>query len=278
MKHIESSLSTFDGHELFVQKWLPDHIKAYVIIVHGLGEHSGRYSEFAAKLVENELGVIAFDGRGHGKTAKKLPDAYIENYELYIKDVDFVVTGIKLEFPQVPIFLLGHSMGGGMVSAYMLHNFPKVNGVVLSSALLAPSTNVSKVLIFLSGFLSYLTPKIKTIKIDNTKLSHDQEVIKDYQMDPLVYHQGLPARTGYELVRMMNFIQINAQKFTTSVLMIHGTSDSLTPVEGTKGFFNKIGSEDKICKLYPGLYHELLNETSKVEITQEVIDWIMNRL
>jgi acylglycerol lipase len=277
MKASESYFNTKDGQSLYFQKWVPGEVKACLLLVHGLGEHSSRYNELSLKMSERGIAVFSFDGRGHGKSVIEKPNAYIANYEYYLDDSDEMVTICQNNYSELPLFLMGHSMGGGMVAAYLLKYSPKVNGVVLSSSLLKPSSDVSKLLILASGLLSFLLPKIKTIKVDSTKLSHDLEVVKNYQSDPLVYQDGLPARTGHELLKMMRFIQNNVLNFKTPILMVHGTGDMLTPVEGTEDFYQRINSEDKTCLIYPELYHELFNELSKEEITHEVINWIVSR-
>jgi alpha-beta hydrolase superfamily lysophospholipase len=273
-----SEFTTFDGSVLIVQKWIPNEIKACVVIIHGLGEHSGRYEHIASQMMDNNCLVVAFDGRGHGKSDLPKPTAYIKNYKDYLKDIHEVMLRVKAEYQELPFFMIGHSMGGGMLAAYLLTYNPEVTGVILASSLLKIGEEVSKGLIFMSGILSGFIPKLPTIKVDVSKLSHDQEVVLQYQNDPLVYHSGVPARTGNELLKMMKFIELHVNKFSFPVLMIHGTRDMITPVNGTEQFFSKISSKDKACRLYPGLYHELFNETSKEEVLKDVMDWIKDRI
>lgn len=278
MKHFETNNTTHDKHELYLQAWMPESAKASLLLVHGLGEHSSRYAHFAQKLVEHGIAVFTFDGRGHGKSSVPKPTAYFGNYEDYLRDIDALFGKVKAYFPGISSFIFGHSMGGGLVAAYTLAHKPEAKGIILSAAALKPADDVSKLLIAASSIVSKIAPKLKVLQLDSSKISHDPEEVRKYDADPLVYHEAVPARTGYELLRMMKTIESDSKKFKYPVLMLHGSADKLTNPQGTEMFFRQISSQDKTFHRYPDLYHELLNEYEKDEVMADILKWIEERL
>jgi alpha-beta hydrolase superfamily lysophospholipase len=278
MKHLETSYTSQDGIKLYLQGWMPEKTDASILIVHGLGEHSSRYAHLAKKLVESNIAVFTFDGRGHGKSSLPKPTAYFSDYEDYLKDIDALFGKVKDYVPNVPKFIFGHSMGGGLVAAYTLKYKPQADGIILSAAALKPADNISKALIAISSIVSKIAPKLKVLKLDSSMISHDPLEVKKYNEDPLVYSEAIPARTGYELLRMIREIELKSTEFQYPVLMMHGTGDQLTNPKGTEEFFRNIASKDKTFHRYPDLYHELINEIEKEEIMGDILKWILERV
>lgn len=278
MKHLETEYTTHDGIKLYLQAWLPEDPKAAVLIVHGLGEHSGRYEHFAKKLVAHQISVFTFDGRGHGKSSSPSPTAYFNNYEDYLKDIDALFGKVKGYAGNVPAFIFGHSMGGGLVTSYVVNYQPDAKGIILSAAALMPAENVSKILIAASSWISKFSPKLKVLKLDSKMVSRDLEEVRKYDEDQLVYHQAIPARTAYEILRMMGEVEEKMPTITLPILILHGTDDKLVNPKGSELLFSKISSQDKMLTKYPGLYHELLNEFEKEQVMDEILIWIEKRL
>lgn len=278
MKHFETEYRTHDGIKLYLQAWLPEVPKAAVLIVHGLGEHSGRYKHFAEKLVSHHISVFTFDGRGHGKSSLPSPTVYFNDYEDYLKDIDALFRKVKGYAGSIPSFIFGHSMGGGLVTSYVVNYQPDARGIVLSAAALMPAENVSKILIAASAWISKLAPRLKVLKLDSKMVSRDQDEVRKYDEDPLIYHQAIPARTAFEILRMMGAVEEKMPTVTLPILILHGTEDKLVNPKGSDLLFRKISSQDKTLTKYPGLYHELLNEFEKEQIMVEILDWIENRL
>ena len=278
MKHFETSYDTHDGLKLYLQAWMPETPRAALFLVHGLGEHSSRYAHLAEKLVDADISVYTFDGRGHGKSSVPVPTAYFEDYQDYLKDIDALFNKVISYSPNIPVFIFGHSMGGALVASYVLNYRPKANGVILSSAALKPAENTSKLLIALSAIISRLAPKLKVLKLDPNMISHDSVEVLKYIQDPLVYSQPIPARTAYEILRMMRQIEEKAAEFTLPVLILHGSADMLTNPIGSDEFFKYAGSEDKTLIPYPGLYHELINELEKEEVMKKIVSWVEERV
>lgn len=278
MPHFETSYTTHDGLKLYLQAWLPDTPKASLLLVHGLGEHSGRYGAIVSKLNDLGVAVFTFDGRGHGKSSPGKPTAYFDSYLDYLQDIDVLFGKAKNYLPGKPAFLYGHSMGGGLVAAYVLKYQPKASGVILSSPAIKEAEGTSPILIALSGLINRISPKLKVLKLDIAGVSRIPEEVEKYKSDPLVYQESIPTRTGYEIYQMMQFIQKNAGDFALPFLLIHGDADRLTNPQGSAYLFEKAKSSDKTLKVFPGGFHELINDSDRVEVMQVMSDWVGERI
>ncbi|MCE7057005.1 lysophospholipase [Algoriphagus sp. AGSA1] len=278
MKHLETSYQTHDGLELYLQAWIPETAKAALLLVHGLGEHSSRYKHLVEMLNDIGLSVFTFDGRGHGKSAKGKPDAYFDSAEDYLQDIDALFGKVKSYAPGLPIFIYGHSMGGGLVAAYVLKYKPGATGVILSSPAIMEAEGTPKLLKVISGVVSRYLPRLKALKLNANKISRIPEEVSSYLSDPLIYTQAIPARTGYELLQIMKYIQENAESFSLPFLLIHGSADELTNPHGSELLFEKAASSDKTLKIFSGGYHELVNDLDREEVMALIVDWIKDRI
>ena len=230
------------------------------------------------KLVEAGVSVFTFDGRGHGKSADDKPDAFFESYRDYLKDIDTLFGKVKSYVPGVPAFIYGHSMGGGMVASYVLDYKPEARGIILSSPAIKEAEGTSKFLIAMGGLISKYFPRFKALKLDASKISRIPEEVDKYLNDPLVYTDPIPARTGNELLSMMRMIQDKASQFDLPLLIIHGSADGLTNPKGSEILADKAISSDKILKIFPGGYHELINDSDGDEIKEVILKWIVERI
>ncbi|GMQ26773.1 alpha/beta hydrolase [Algoriphagus sp. oki45] len=278
MPHLETSYTAHDGQKLYLQAWMPEAPKAGLLLVHGLGEHSGRYATFAQKLNEIGVAVFTFDGRGHGKSAEGKPSAYFDSYLDYLKDIDALFDKVKTYLPGLKTFIYGHSMGGGLVAAYVLKYGPEATGVILSSPAIKEAEGTSPILIAVSGLINRLLPKLKVLKLDIAGVSRIPEEVEKYKNDPLIYQESIPARTGYEIYQMMQFIQKKAEEFELPFLLIHGDADRLTNPKGSELLAQKAKSKDKTFLTFPGGYHELINDLDREKAMQVMVDWVEERI
>ena len=276
MIHETDSLRVADGRQLFTQRWLPGGaVKAHLLIVHGYAEYSARYEHLADFLTTHRYAVHSFDLRGHGRSEGL--KAYVDRFELYLKDLTAVLDAVKVSAKKQPIFLFGHSMGGAIVTLYVISRQPRLRGVILSGAALQVSKEISPLLQRFSSVIGSWAPKLKTITLDSKAVSRDPAVVKAYEQDPLIYHDGTYARTGAELIRATKQIQANMEKFKLPVLLLHGTADRLTEPDGSRDLEQRAASTDKTLHLYDGLYHELINEPEKEQVMQDILEWLEAR-
>ncbi len=278
MNHLETSYTTHDGFKLYLQAWTPDSPKACLLLVHGLGEHSSRYLHLVERLYTLGLSVFSFDGRGHGKSEEDKPTAFIESFEDYLMDIDALFGKVKSYVPGVPAFLYGHSMGGGLVAAYVIKYQPEAAGVVLSSPAIKEAEGTSKLLMSVSGMISSWAPRMKALKLDAGAISRIPEEVQKYLDDPLVYTDSIPARTGHELLQMMQYIQRNASLFNLPLLLVHGAADRLTNPKGSELLAKKAKSADKTIEIFPEAYHELINDLDQQKVMKVICDWIAARI
>lgn len=283
MRHQETKLTSADGLKLFAQTWQPDTpAKAYIALVHGLGEHSGRYAHVAAHLAQHGYATHTFDLRGHGRSPGQ-PRGYVNSFDDYLADVEVLLTSVKTVAKQQPIFLMGHSMGGAIATLYTITRQPNqthglLRGLVLSSAALKLDDSVPPILVKLSGVISKIAPTLPTMKIDTATISRDPEIVGNAGSDPLCYYGGTRARTGAELIRAISLIGAGAGSITLPIFLFHGTADKLTSPEGSKQVYAKVASADKTLKLYEGAYHETLNDLCKAQVLDDLTQWLDARV
>ena len=263
-----------DGLRLFEQEWSPEGTpRAGVVIVHGYGEHSGRYVHVAEELTRNGYAVSTFDLRGHGQSQGD-PRTFVRSFDEHLDDVERFLSRVRERHPGHPLFLFGHSMGGTIATLFAIVRQPEIRGLLLSGASLKLSDNYSPSLITLAKIISLVLPKLRLIKLDASAVSRDPEVVRDYVTDPLVYHSGIPARTGAEMNRAMERIRQGMETLEVPLLIMHGTDDLLADPEGSRQLYDHAESDDKDLRLYEGLYHEILNEPEKAEVLADMVEWL----
>jgi len=273
--HSEGTFKAKDGLDLYEQWWLPEgEMKAMVVIVHGLAEHSGRYAHVARALNEQGYGVGSYDQHGHGKSDPSGPKAVIDTFDGLWDDLDIFMARAHERADGKPIFLFGHSMGGEIIISYALKRQPEVKGLLASAAAVQISDDISPILITVASVLSKIAPKMPTVVLDGTAISRDQAVVEKYDSDPLNYRGGVPARTGGEMNRIIKFIKANMEKITLPILIMHGTADRLAAPQGSKDLYARVQSTDKTLKLYEGFYHEILNEPEQGEVIADMVQWL----
>ena len=272
----ESSLRGRGGLEIFWRAWLPDgDATAVVVIAHGAGEHSGRYTHVAQRLVDEGYAVYAVEHRGHGRSQG--PRALIDRIEHAVADLDKLVALAAEEHSGAPVFLLGHSMGGTIAVSYALAHQQRLAGLVLSGPLAALEA-VPAPMRLTARTLSAVAPRTPLIAIDASLVSRDPAVVGDYRSDPLVHHGKLPARTVVELAGAIEAFPEAVGTITVPTLIMYGTDDGLCSPQGSVMLSERIGSSDKTLKAYQGLYHEILNEPEREQVLDDLCAWLSLRV
>jgi acylglycerol lipase len=221
--HEEGELRGAGGLALFTQSWLPDgEPGATVVLAHGLGEHSGRYAHVAARFTGEGLALHALDHRGHGRSEGRR--AYIDRMANAVADLDQVVVQARERHPELPLFLLGHSMGGCLAIAYTLEHQDRLDGLLLSAPL-AALESASGATRLVGKLLSVAAPQVGLFAVDPTLVSRDPEVVLAYVEDPLVHHGKLPARTIGELSSAVEAFPSRVPEITLPLLVMHEDVD-----------------------------------------------------
>jgi len=262
-----------DAPVLFERRWQPTASpKGVVVIVHGYAEHSGRYEHVAAYLTGRGYAVEAFDLRGHGKSPGRR--AYVRSPDEYLDDVRAALDRARQRYPGLPVFLLGHSMGGGIVTLLVLREPKSVDGVILSAPSIRGRRSVPRIVQALLGLIGRFLPRVRLGKLDSALVSRDPEVVARYDGDPLVYRGGMATGTLRAMVAAGREIARDMERFSLPVLLVHGTEDGLTDPEGSRELFERASTPDKQLKLYTGLFHEIMNEPEQAEVLSDIARWL----
>lgn len=282
MKHTDGNLDirhskARGSSSLYQQTWFPDHdSRAAILLVHGLGEHSSRYEHVADHLTQRGFSVHALDHYGHGKS-DGLP-GYVERFSVYLDGLAALLEKVRDEQPQVPLFLLGHSMGGLIAAAFLLEHQAAFQACVLSGPAIKSDQAPPAIVIALIRLLAVLVPTLPLIQLDASGVSRDQRVVDLYVNDPLVHHGRLTARLISEMSGAMQDTLARASEVSLPILFMHGEADVLTSPSGSVEMCDKVGSKDKTLKTYPGLYHEIFNEPEKETVLADMSNWLESHL
>jgi acylglycerol lipase len=264
------------GRRIFWQSWLPERPpRAAIVIVHGAGEHSGRYRDVAQRLVDEGFAVYALDHRGHGRSDG--PRAVIDRMDAAVADVDRLVDLAAEAYAGVPIMMLGHSMGGTIALEYAIAHQERLAGLVLSGALASVDAAPAPMRA-LGRLLGAIAPRLPLIAVDSSLVSRDPAVVDAYRADPLVHHGKLPARTVAELVASGETFPERVTTITIPTLILYGTADRLCPPAGSVMLGERIGASDKTVIAYDGLYHEILNEPERDRVLDDLTAWLDARI
>ncbi len=273
MEHVEGRLAGAGGATLFHQGWLPEGDPvAVVMISHGLGEHAGRYGNVVEALVPAGYAVYGLDHRGHGRSSG--PRAHIRRYGDFLADFDAFRRHVAARHPGLPLFLLGHSMGGNIALGYALEHQEGLRGLVLSGPALTVPDDVPPLLLQLSGVLGRLAPRLRATGLDATRISRDPAVIAAYRSDPLVFSGKFTAGLGSALLVAMRSFPDRVSGLRLPLLILHGTADELADPSGSRMLEARAGSSDVTARYYPGLYHEVFNEPERGEVLAELKAWL----
>ncbi len=272
MMHSTFTWNSKDGVEIFGQSWSPEGPAiAAVCLIHGMGEHSSRYEHVAEFLCRNQIGVLSFDHRGHGKSGGK--KGHSPSYDALLNDVSMALEETKAAFSGVPLFLYGHSMGGNVALNFALRRSPDVKGVIASAPWLRLAFQPSKMDVFLAKIMIKIFPSFsQRTKLDTKAISRDPEEVKKYENDPLV-HDKISASMFLGCHLAGQFALDNAENFKYPLLIFHGTDDRLTNYEASKEFGFMVKG-DVTWKSLQGFYHESHNEPEKAQVLEMIKNWI----
>ena len=271
-------LKTPDGPRIFYGAYRAEHEVSRVAIVHGIGEHSGRYRNVVNALLPIGMSVWALDLRGHGRSEGKR--GHIMSFDEYISDVLSLVNVMRQSRKEeIKCFLLGHSMGGLIVVDFALRYPQLVDGLVVSSPSLGLAMKVPFVKKVLGNLMSSVFP---SFTIGNglaiSMLSHDERAVWGYAEDPLV-HDRVSARWFTEFLKAMERVNSGAKSLKTPVLMQLAQDDRLTDPVVSEAFFENLTVRDKTLRVYQGLYHEIYNEVEEKRKgpLEDLCSWLKDR-
>lgn len=267
------STCTGAGHmQLYTQAWLPaTPPRAVVALVHGFGEHSGRYTYLAEALTGAGYALSGFDHRGHGHSPGLR--GHIDHFGDFLQDVTAALAVAQALAPAAPLFLMGHSLGGLIALNYAVRHPQGLHGVIASAPLLA-QPNVAPWLNYAARLLSQIRPAFSfDTGLKPQTISRDPAEVKRYGDDPYV-HGRVSARCGTELTAAQQWTQAHAAELAIPLLLYHGDADPLVPVAGSRTFFSNVQVADKQFIEWPGGYHESHNDLHRTEVFATIVAWL----
>ena len=278
MKSFEWSWKNPAQVDIYAKMWTSETDKqpqAIVILQHGLGEHIGRYEHVAAYLTAHNIVMMGNDRSGHGKSGAKR--GHIHKYTYTFDDIQQLKAKAQSLYPNVPLFLYGHSMGGGIVVNYLVTQKDKdFKGVIATGPAFKPGTKPSSIDLVLGKLMrSIYGGFTQNNGLDLAYLSRDTSVIEAYKNDTLV-HGKLSAETGLGLLEFGQEALDKVDELAVPLLLLHGTDDKLTDPKSSEEFVKK-AKGDLTYKFYEGWRHELHNEIGKEEVLKLILDWIISK-
>ena len=273
VRHTSTTFSADDGLRLHLQAWLPDAEPTTVLaVVHGYGEHGGRYGYLGDDMAARGHAVYVFDLRGHGHSAGRR--GHILRFADYLADTRVYLDAVVEAHPGAPLYLLGHSLGGLIAAAYAETQPAGLGGLILSSPFLRLGTPPPASKVYGAKVLSLVAP---AFNIGNTlqaaDLSHEQDVVEAYVTDPLVHHVAT-SRWAAEVLAAQGAVRAGAPRISLPLLLLFSDADAVTDPQASRDLFAAAGSVDKTERCYAGYCHELFNETGRAAVFADLAAWL----
>ncbi|MFN0216282.1 MAG: lysophospholipase [Saprospiraceae bacterium] len=264
-----------EGLSLFAANLPVMNPRAVIALVHGQGEHIGRFSDVAEWFNRKQIAVLGFDHQGYGLSEGK--PGHAKNLEVLLDDIGLLLEKTRELYPNIPLFLYGHSMGGGLVLNYVTRRNPDLAGLVATAPWIRLAFEAPAFKVVAGKILKIFMPTLTLpTGLAAHFISHDEAVVKAYKTDPLV-HDKLSAAAGIALLEAAKWLDHWSGEFKTPVLLQHGGDDKITSAAATRRFFERVKG-DVTYHEWPGLYHEIHNEKEKEAVFEFTLNWMAGKL
>ncbi|MCU0455013.1 MAG: lysophospholipase [Bacteroidales bacterium] len=248
--------------------------KAFILFVHGLGEHIGRYDHWTSYLRSSGIGFTGVDLPGHGRSDGAR--GHIGSYALTDEMIGILNEHICKTFPGIPVFIYGHSLGGGIVLDHLVRRKPSFRGAIVTSPWIKLAFQPSRFKILLAGTMRHILPGLTQpsgLVVDH--ISHDSEVVQRYNSDPLV-HDRISVSLFHNAMNAAAGALRNARQLEIPLLLMHGSSDMICSPEGSLEIASATDRAE--LKIWDGGYHELHNELFKEDVFSYLLNWMTKQL
>ncbi|MDY6783659.1 MAG: alpha/beta hydrolase [Cyanobacteriota bacterium] len=274
MQHGEGTFSGAGGLKLYYQSWYPPQDcqpRATIVIVHGLGAHSGVFETIVCHLAARGYALYALDLRGNGRSPGQR--GYINNWQEFRDDLTAFVAFVTAKEPSVPLFLVGHSLGGLAALDWSLYGEGETRGLIALSPTLG-KVGVSPLRRAIARLLSRVWPRFTLdTGIDRSASSRDPAFIAESQGDPL-RHARASARLATEFADALARVKARATDLKVPLLILHGSGDRVALPEGSRCFIEQVAAPDKELREYPEAYHEMHNDLNCREVLSDLERWL----
>lgn len=278
MSQPEIEYLTTDNIALIGRRWLPTgNLRAVLCLVHGLGEHCGRYTHIAEALSAEGVAVIGIDHRGHGRSGGIR--GHVDGFEQYIGDiVGFAESQVAELGAELPLFLLGHSMGGLITTRALQTYGGNLAGAVISNPCLGVAVKAPALKVGAARLLSKLLPKLRLDnELEVTQICRDPEVVAAYQADPLV-HSKISSRWYTSLLAAMEAANADPHTVSVPTLWILSGQDSICDSSVARQFAASLPDARRAVLDFPEAYHEAHNGPDKGDVIRGIVDWVEGQL
>lgn len=271
----ERTFEGVGGLKIATRTWRPESAaRGIMILIHGFNSHSGYFAWPAEQFAGSGFASYALDHRGRGKSEGER--WYVDKFSDWLGDVDKLVDIARSEHPGVPVYVLGHSVGGVIGSSYVFEHQQEIAGLICES--FAFDVGLPNLVQLAFEGVGYLAPHLPLYSLKNEIFSRNPDVVAQMNSDPLIANEKQPAETASEVLKAAARLKENMPKFKVPVFIIHGTDDKATLPRGSQYFYDNVGSEDKTLKLYEGGYHDLLNDIDKEIVMADILAWVNERV
>jgi alpha-beta hydrolase superfamily lysophospholipase len=246
-----------------------------VLVVHGYAEHSGRYEHVGAWFAARGCAVYAYDQQGHGRSSGTR--CHVRRFGDFHDDLAIAQGRVAALHPGLPLFLVGHSMGGLIVASYARERRPDVAGVALSGPALALGEDLPRGRLLAARLLRWIAPRFAVpAGLDPEGLSRDPAVVRAYVEDPLVVDR-MTLSLAAELFGAVARTAAGPGDVELPVLLLHGAADPLCSAEGSRAFHEGLRAEGSSLRIYPELRHEIFNEPERESVFEDLLGWLRER-
>jgi alpha-beta hydrolase superfamily lysophospholipase len=273
VKKNEEAINAADGTALHAWRLAPAEPRGGVLILHGYGDHSGRYTGLVEHLAGRGYACFLLDLRGHGRSGGRR--GAVMSWDEYLGDLELFIQRAEAWHGGPVRTLLGHSMGGLLAASYVLRRGGGFRDLVMLSPLLGLAVQAPPLKAALGKLMSRILPRLSLpTEIKPEVLSHDPATARDYARDPLV-HRVVNCRWYTEALAAMDYCLAHAGELPVErLLLMHGTGDQLASAQASREFFQKVRLADRTADFPEGMFHELLNEVGRQGFYSRIGDWI----
>lgn len=268
----DDTITTTDDRGLHCRTYGPETAQMALVVVHGLGEHSGCYEEFGQRMAEQGVSTLAYDQQGHGKSPGRRGDA--RSFDMLVDDIAVALSAARVRYPDAELILLGHSMGGNLVLNHLLgRDCPLVLRAIVTNPMILPPDPPTRPQAFVAWLTTKIVPHLRlSAGIDPTQLTRDEAVLAELANDPLI-HEQLSIELGGQLLAHGHWLMENADKLSRPLLLLKGSDDELCDADSTNKFVDQAG---EFCQRidFPGLRHNLLLERDREPVYEAIFRWL----
>lgn len=262
---------------LHYRTWEVDDPAAALVVVHGLFEHARRYTEFAETMATHGFSTFVLDLRGHGASEGRR--GHVHGFDVLLQDVDRFRREVQGLIPvDLPLFMLGHSLGGLIGIRYLEEYDPPFQGAIITAPWLGSAVDIPRWQVILAAVLNRVLPAFPfPHRIDVDRLTHDRERVADYRDDPVI-HSTITPRLFSETSAAMDSALRRGDRINVPVLFLLAGDDHIVGTDRSLAFARSLPSDAVTVRVLEGFYHEVLQETDRTAVYAEIRDWLNDHL